>query len=120
MEDKTLTIVFGSLGATLALVSIAFAYLQLRGFQPAGISDDEEAMPSAHPAGMAQQERATNPPAVVVQEEPVATLSAGVLQKKPVTTPPYASSLATQLYDRADNVKDAMPRIDLLFGIERT
>jgi hypothetical protein len=107
MEDKTLTIVFGSLGATLALVSIAFAYLQLRGFQPAGISDDEEAMPSAHPAGIAQQ-------------EPVATLSAGVLQKKPVTTPPYASSLATQLYDRADNVKDAMPRIDLLFAMERT
>lgn len=45
MEDKTLTIVFGSLGATLALVSTLFAYLQFRGSRSAAATlDDEEAV----------------------------------------------------------------------------
>jgi hypothetical protein len=44
MEDKVITIVFGSLGATLALISILFAYLQLRGFRPAIAPDEEQAV----------------------------------------------------------------------------
>ncbi|KAM0690992.1 hypothetical protein Q7P36_009762 [Cladosporium allicinum] len=44
MEDKVITIVFGSLGATLALVSVLFAYLQLRGFRPAIAPDEEQAV----------------------------------------------------------------------------
>ena len=55
MEDKVITIVFGSLGATLALISILFAYLQLRGFRPAIASDEEQAVALA----------------AVTQEEPV-------------------------------------------------
>ena len=55
MEDKVITIVFGSLGATLALVSILFAYLQLRGFRPAIAPDEEQAVALA----------------VVAQEEPI-------------------------------------------------
>lgn len=62
MEDKILTIVFGSLGATLALVSVLFAYLQFRGSRSAaaatttGTNDEEEAVPTT---------------AAVVQTEPV-------------------------------------------------
>lgn len=48
MKDKTLTIVFGSLGAMLALVSILFAYLQFRGSRLAATrpNDEEEAVPT--------------------------------------------------------------------------
>jgi hypothetical protein len=87
MEDKTLTIVFGCLGAMLALVSILVAYLQLRGFRPVIVPDEEQAVALA---AVLQGEPAANPPAAVVQEEHV-----------PNT--PYASSLATQLCDRADS-----------------
>jgi len=47
MEDKVITIVFGSLGATLALISILFAYLQLQGFRPAIAPDEEQVVPLA-------------------------------------------------------------------------
>jgi hypothetical protein len=55
MEDKVITIVFGSLGATLALVGILFAYLQLRRSRPAATPDEERIVETA----------------VVVQDEPV-------------------------------------------------
>jgi hypothetical protein len=41
MKDTTLTIVFGSIGAAIALVDILIAHLQLRG-PPRAISDEEE------------------------------------------------------------------------------
>jgi hypothetical protein len=47
MEDKVIAIVFGTLDATLALVSILFAYLQLRGFRPAIAPDEEPGVPLA-------------------------------------------------------------------------
>lgn len=98
MEDKVITIVFGSLGATLALVSILFAYLQLQGFQPAIAPDEEQAVPLD----------------VVAQDDPVTDTPPVTAQDNPVTNPPYVSCLATQLYHRTDNVIDASPRIDLL------
>jgi hypothetical protein len=76
MEDKVITIVFGSLGATLALISILFAYLQLRGFRPSIAPDEEQAMALAV---MAQEEPGTSPPALVAEEEPVASPSAAVV-----------------------------------------
>ena len=79
MEDKVITIVFGSLGATLALISVLFAYLQLRGFRPAIAPDEEQVVPLT----------------VVAQEEPVTNTPAVVDEEGPVTNPPYASSLAT-------------------------
>jgi len=69
MEDKVITIVFGSLGATLALISVLFAYLQLRGFRPASTPDEEQAVSLAM---MAQGNPIISPPAAVVQEERVA------------------------------------------------
>ena len=45
MEDKVITIIFGSLSATLALVSILFAYLQLRGFRSTVGPDEEQVVP---------------------------------------------------------------------------
>jgi hypothetical protein len=62
MEDKVVTIVFGSLGATLALVSILFAYLQLRGFRPAIVPDEEQVVPLAAVAAVAQEEPAVDQP----------------------------------------------------------
>jgi hypothetical protein len=101
MEDKVVTIVFGSLGATLALISILFAYLQLRGFRPAIAPDEEQAVALA---AVAQEDFVTDTPAVVVEEGPV-------------INPPYASSLATHPYDRANVLTDATPRTDLLSAI---
>jgi hypothetical protein len=83
MEDKVITIVFGSLGATLALVSILFAYLQLRGFRPAIAPDEEQAVALA---AVLQEEPVPNPPTVIVQYEP------------PVN-PPCVTCLATLLYE---------------------
>ena len=65
MEDENLTIVFGSLGATLALVSVLFAYLQFRGSRFAaaaatGPNDEEEAVPTT--AAVVQTEPIVNPP----------------------------------------------------------
>jgi len=119
MEDKVVTVVFGSLGATLALVGILFAYLQLRGSRQRATTLDEERV--APPAVMAQEDPATNPPAAVVQDEsatsplammardepvtnppaavvqgrPVTSPPAVVLIKEPVANPPYAPSLTT-------------------------
>ena len=59
MEDKTITIVFGSLGASIALVGVLFAYLQLRGpRQTTTPADMEQAMPPA----VVVQEPTINPP----------------------------------------------------------
>ena len=98
MEDKVITIVSGTLGATLALVSVLFAYLQLRGFRPAIAPDEEQVVPLD----------------VVAQDHPVTDTLAATAQENPVTNPPYASRLPTQLYHRTDNVTDASPKIDLL------
>jgi hypothetical protein len=73
MEDKVITIVFGSLGASITLVGVLFAYLQLRG--------------SRHYATAPDEERAV-PPVAVVQEQPVTNPTAVMVQKKPVTNPP--------------------------------
>jgi hypothetical protein len=102
MEDKAITIVFGSLGATLALVSVLFAYLQLRGFRPAIAPDEEQVVPLD---GVAQEEPVIGPPAVVVQQHPV-------------TSPPYASCLPTQLYHRTDNLTGATPKTDMPSAID--
>jgi hypothetical protein len=116
MEDKVITIVFGSLGATLALVSILFAYLQLRGFRPAIAPDEEQSIPLAR---VPREESVISPPAVVaVQEELVTSPPAVMAQENPVTNPPYASCLATQLYHQTDNVTDASPKTDMLSAIE--
>lgn len=104
MEDKVVTVVFGSLGATLALIGILFAYLQLRGSRHrATIPDEERVAPPAVmaredpttnlPAAVAREEPVTDPPAAVVQEGPVTSPPAVVLIKKPVANPPYAPSL---------------------------
>ena len=95
MEDKVITVVFGSLGATLALVSILFAYLQLRGFRPAIAPDEEQVMPLAV---VAHEELVTSPPTVVVQEESVTCPSAVVVQDEPVVNSPCVTCLATLLY----------------------
>jgi hypothetical protein len=76
MEDKVITIVFGSLSATLALVSILFAYLQLRGLRPAIAPDEEQDVPLPI---VAQEEPKPDPPAVVAVQEAL------------VTNSPYAS-----------------------------
>jgi hypothetical protein len=102
MEDKVITIVFGSLGATLALVSILFAYLQLRGFRPAVAPDEEQVVPLDV---VAHGEPIPNPPTATVQEEPV-------------TNPPYASCLPTWLYRRTDNRTDATPKTDMPSAID--
>jgi hypothetical protein len=101
MEDKVITIVFGSLGATLALISILFAYIQLRGFRSAIAPDEEQAVALA---AVVQEGFVTDTPAVVVEEGTV-------------TNPPCASSLATRPYDGANILTDATPRIDLLPAI---
>lgn len=64
MEDENLTIVFGSLGATLALVSALFAYLQFRGSRLAATrpNDEEEAVPTT--AAVVQTEPVINSPYV--------------------------------------------------------
>jgi hypothetical protein len=112
MEDKIITIVFGSLGATLALVSILFTYLQLRGSRTVVVPDEEQSIPLAR---VPREESVVSPPAVVaVQEELVTSPPAVMAQENPVTNPPYASRLPTQLYHRTDNVTDASPKIDLL------
>ena len=83
MEDKVITIVFGSLGATLALVSILFAYLQLRGFRPAIAPDEEQAVALA----------------AVLQEEPVPNQPTVIVQYEPPVNPPCVTCLATLLYE---------------------
>jgi hypothetical protein len=101
MEDKIITIVFGSLGATLALVGILFAYLQLRGSRQRTTTPDEERV--APPAVIAQEHPAINPLAAVVQEKSVTSPPAAVAQdgsaasplammarEEPVTNPPAA------------------------------
>jgi len=82
MEEKVITIVFGSLGATLALISILFAYLQLRGFRPAITPDEEQFVPLA----------------VVDQENPVTSPPAAVVQEERVANSPYVPCLVTLLY----------------------
>lgn len=104
MEDKILTIVFGSLGATLALIGILFAYLQIRGSRHRATTPDEERVVPL--PVVAQEDTNIGPPAVVV------------VQEGPVTNSPYASSPATQIYDRADNFTDATPIIDLPSAID--
>jgi hypothetical protein len=102
MEDKVITIVFGSLGATLALVSILFAYLQLRGFRPAVAPDEEQVVPLD----------------VVAHEEPIPNPPTATVQEEPVTNPPYASCLPTWLYRRTDNRTDATPKTEMPSAID--
>jgi hypothetical protein len=87
MEDKVITIVFGSVGATLALIGIFFAYLQLRSSRRRATTLDEERVLT--PALVAQEEPSTNPPAAVVQEKLVAGPPA-VVRENPATNPPAA------------------------------
>jgi hypothetical protein len=88
MEDKVITIVFGSLGATLALVGILFAYLQLRGSRHRATTPDEERV--SLPAAVVQEEPVNNPPAAVAQEKLIAGPQIVVIQDEPITNPPAA------------------------------